>query len=39
MGDVKIHRKPNYLILFNYFRVCGGDEVRLCQFQTIPKVP
>jgi|FLOH01.1.fsa_nt_gi hypothetical protein len=26
MGDVKIHHRPNYLILFNYFKVCGGDE-------------
>jgi hypothetical protein len=28
MGDVKSQHKPNYLILFNYFKVCGGDEAR-----------
>jgi hypothetical protein len=33
MGGVKIHRKPNYLILFNYFRVCGGDEGSETQLQ------
>jgi hypothetical protein len=35
MGDVKIHRKPNYLILFNYFRVCGGDE----GIRTLERLP
>jgi hypothetical protein len=36
MGDVKIKHKPNYLILFNYFRVCGGDEVPRTMLRSVP---
>ena len=35
MGDVISHYGPNYLILYNYFGVCGGDE----GIRTLERLP